>query len=174
MADGSSSVQSTAPLGAPLGEPNDIFSSTGVSPEAKCGIVLIGHGNTASTMLEAARSIVPDSLGGVIAIDAGAGQTPELVARVCAAVEQVDEGRGILLVADLMGSSPCMCGLRQSVGEGKGQKGQRGFALVTGLNLAMLTKLAVADRHGDLCELAEACADSARRSVCVKIHEPQD
>jgi mannose PTS system EIIA component len=166
MADGSSSVQSSAPLSAPLGEPT-VFSSS----EAKCGIVLIGHGNTASTMLEAARSIVPDSLGGVIAIDAGAGQTPELVARVCAAVEQVDEGRGILLVADLMGSSPCMCGLRQSVGNGQGKGG---FALVTGLNLAMLTKLAVADRHGDLCELAEACADSARRSVCVKIHEPQD
>jgi mannose/fructose-specific phosphotransferase system component IIA len=62
-----------------------------------------------------------------------------------------------------------MCGLRQSAGE----RG-RGFALVTGLNLAMLTKLAVADRHGDLSELAEACADSARRSVCVKFHEPQD
>jgi PTS system mannose-specific IIA component len=141
----------------------------GVGLAAKCGIVLIGHGNTASTLLEAARSIVPDSLGGVIAIDAGVGQTPELTARVCAAVEQVDEGRGILLVADLMGSSPCMCGLKQSAGE----RG-RGFALVTGLNLAMLTKLAVADRHGDLSQLAEACADSARRSVCVKIHQPQD
>ncbi len=170
MADGSSSVQSAAPLVEPR---TDLFPtslpSAGVDLEAKCGIVLIGHGNTASTLLEAARSIVPDCLGGVIAIDAGAGQTPELAARVCAAVEQVDEGRGILLVADLMGSSPCMCGLRQSAGE----RG-RGFALVTGLNLAMLTKLAVADRHGDLSELAEACADSARRSVCVKMHAPQD
>lgn len=169
MADGSSSVQSAAPLAEPR---TDVFSASlptpSVSLEAKCGIVLIGHGNTASTLLEAARSIVPDSLGGVIAIDAGVGQTPELVARVCAAVEQVDEGRGILMVADLMGSSPCMCGVRQS----SAQRGS-GFALVTGLNLAMLTKLAVTDRHGDLHDLAEACADSARRSVCVKMHEPQ-
>jgi hypothetical protein len=75
MADGSSSVQSAAPLAEPR---TDVFSSALASPsvglEAKCGIVLIGHGNTASTLLEAARSIVPDSLGGVIAIDAGLGQ----------------------------------------------------------------------------------------------------
>lgn len=128
---------------------------------------MIGHGNTASTMLEAARSIMPDCLAGVVAVDAGCGQTPELRARICAAVNQVDEGRGILLLADLMGSSPCMCGLRESTGHS-----EHGLALVTGLNLAMLTKLAVADRHADLCVLAEACADSARRSVCVKIHEP--
>jgi PTS system mannose-specific IIA component len=117
-------------------------------------------------MLEAARSIMPDCLSGVVAIDAGCGQTPELTSKICAAVSQVDEGRGILLLADLMGSSPCMCGLRES--------SEHGFALVTGLNLAMLTKLAVADRNAELCVLAEACADSARRSVCVKIQEPVD
>jgi PTS system mannose-specific IIA component len=152
MPDGNSSVQ----------------PGPGTQPDAAamCGIVLIGHGNTASTLLEAARSIVPDCLDGAIAIDAGIGQTPELTARVCAAVEQIDQGRGILMLADLMGSSPCMCGLRQSTGHG--------FALVTGLNLAMLTKLASADRHGELSDLAEACADSARRSGCVKLHGPED
>jgi PTS system mannose-specific IIA component len=135
---------------------------------AKCGIVLIGHGNTASTMLDAARSIMPDCLPGAIAVDAGCGETPELTAKICAVIEKVDEGRGILLLADLMGSSPCMCGIRESTGHS-----EHGVALVTGLNLAMLTKLAVADRHADLCVLAEACADSARRSVCVKIQEPE-
>lgn len=157
MPDGSSSVQPGSRV-----DPRANVS-------AKCGIVLIGHGNTASTMLEAARSIMPDCLQGAIAIDAGAGQTPELTALTRAAVERVDEGRGILLLADLMGSSPCMCGLRESTGHS-----EHGLALVTGLNLAMLTKLAVVDRHADLCQLAEACADSARRSVCVKIHEPED
>jgi PTS system mannose-specific IIA component len=133
---------------------------------AKCGIVLIGHGNTASALLEAARAIVPGrGLDDVIAIDAGLGQTEELRARVCAAVEQVDEGRGIVLIADLLGSSPCMCGVNQSAGHG--------FALVTGLNLAMLTKLAIADRRGTPREIAKACADSAQRSVCVKVNDDQ-
>jgi PTS system mannose-specific IIA component len=130
--------------------------------------VLIGHGGTASALLAAARAILPSAgpgngLADVIAIDAGVGQTPELTARVCAAVEQVDEGRGILLIADLMGSSPCKCGIQQSTGHG--------FALVSGLNLAMLTKLALADRRQSPRELAEACADSARRSVCVEVHD---
>ena len=131
---------------------------------AKCGIVLIGHGNTASALLAAARSLIPgEGLADVVAIDAGVGQTPELTARVCEAIERVDAGRGILLVADLMGSSPCMCGIKN--GEG------HGFALVTGLNLALLTKLALADRCCSPRELANACADSARRSICVKVHD---
>lgn len=131
---------------------------------AKCGVVVIGHGSTATALLAAARDIVPgDGLADVLAIDAGAGQTAELTERVCAALDEVDEGRGILLIADLMGSSPCMCGIKQSAGHG--------FAVVTGLNLAMLTKLALADRRSSPRELANACAGSAQRSVCVKIND---
>src|SRR5690349_15545523 len=126
MADGSSSVQPNVPpvpstvvgataVGAMLGA---VVGSPRTDAAAMCGIVVIGHGNTASALLEAARSIVPDCLDGVIAIDAGMGQTPELTARVCAAVEKIDQGRGILMLADLMGSSPCMCGVRQSSGHG--------------------------------------------------------
>lgn len=150
MADGSSSPDSAAE------------SNT----NAKCGVVLIGHGHTPSALLEAARAIVPgDGLADVVAIDAGIGQTPELRAKVCAAIERVDEGRGILLLADLMGSSPCMCGINESAGHG--------IAVVSGLNLAMLTKLAMADRRSTPRELAEACADSGRRSVVVKVNDAQ-
>ncbi|WP_181234277.1 PTS sugar transporter subunit IIA [Enhygromyxa salina] len=125
---------------------------------------MIGHGGTASALLAAARDIIPgDGLADVLAIDAGVGETAELKLRVCAAVDEVDEGRGILLIADLMGSSPCMCGIKNSLGHG--------FALVTGLNLAMLTKLALADRRSSPRELANACAGSAQRSVCVKIND---
>jgi mannose/fructose-specific phosphotransferase system component IIA len=148
-ADGSSSPPADLPL-------------VGLDTTAKCGVVLIGHGNTASALLEAARAIVPThGLADVVAVDAGVGQTPELRARVCAAISQVDEGRGVLLLADLMGSSPCMCGISESVGHG--------IAVVSGLNLAMLTKLAIADRRSSPRELAEACADSAQRSVAVKL-----
>ncbi|NJK89671.1 MAG: hypothetical protein HC923_09880 [Myxococcales bacterium] len=46
-------------------------------------------------MLEAARMIIPgEGLADVIAIDAGSGRTPELDARVCAAIEEVDEVAG--------------------------------------------------------------------------------
>jgi mannose PTS system EIIA component len=141
-------------------------SEVGSMTAAKCGVVLIGHGHTPSALLEAARAIIPgEGLADVIAIDAGYGQTPELRAKICAAMEQVDEGRGILLLADLMGSSPCMCGINESAGHG--------IAVVSGLNLAMLTKLAIADRRSSPRELAEACADSGRRSVAVRVNDSQ-
>jgi PTS system mannose-specific IIA component len=147
-------------LGADLGNTN-----LGPDARTKCGVVLIGHGNTASALLEAARAIltpelIGDGLADIIALDAGVGQTPELRAKICAAVEKVDEGRGILLLTDLMGSSPCMCGINESAGHG--------IAVVSGLNLAMLTKLANSDRRSSPHEIAEACADSTRRSICVK------
>lgn len=135
-----------------------------VAADAKCGIVIIGHGSTASALLEAARALVPgDGLADVVALDAGAGKTPEFKARVCEAIERVEQGRGVLLIADLMGSSPCMCGLQSSEGHG--------FALLTGLNLAMLTKLGLADRSRSPRELADDCADSVHRSICVKAPE---
>lgn len=157
-ADGSTTSRS-------LGE-REPARETVVSPTAKCGVVLIGHGSTASALLDAVKAIVPgDGLADAIALDAGFGETPELSARVCAAVERVDEGRGVLLLADLMGSSPCMCGINQSAGHG--------IAVVSGLNLAMLTKLAMADRQSSPRTLAEACADSAQRSICVKVRDGQ-
>ncbi len=130
----------------------------------QCGVVLIGHGQTASALLEAARAIVPGAgLDGVIAIDAGAGKTPAMREAVCHAIESVDEGGGVLMLADLLGSSPCSCGMSESAGHG--------FAVVTGLNLAMLVKLATLDRAATPRALADACAAAANRSVCVKARD---
>ena len=136
----------------------------GLDAGAKCGVVLIGHGKTATALLAAARDIIPgEGLEDVLAIDAGLGQTDELTARVCAAIEEVDEGHGVLIIADLMGSSPCMCGIRS--GEG------HGYAVVAGLNLALLTKLALVDRRQSPRELAEACGEAVHRSVFIKVND---
>ena len=130
----------------------------------RCGVVVIGHGCTASALVAAAQAIVPGSLEDVIALDAGAGRTPAFDAEVCAAIERADRGHGILLLVDLIGSSPCACGLKESAGHG--------FAMLTGLNLAMLAKLALLERdHATPRELAEACRDSASRSLCMRVHD---
>lgn len=142
------------------------MTTQGQTSLAKCGVVIIGHGTTATALLDAARQLIPgEGLADVIAIDAGAGRTPDLEARVVAAIDMVDEGRGILLIADLMGSSPCMCGIRESAGHG--------LAVVTGLNLAMLAKLALLDRRQSPRALADACAESVGRSICVKVRDEQ-
>ena len=133
--------------------------------QAGVGVVIVGHGDTASRLLAAARAIVGEGpLDDVAAIDAGAGQTPALTASIVEALAAADRGDGVLLIVDLLGASPCMCGLREGA--------RRRLALVAGLNLAMLLKLAMLDRARlSARELAEACADSAQRSVSVRAAE---
>ena len=46
-----------------------------------------------------------------------------------------------------------------------------GYAVVAGLNLALPTKLALADRRKPPRELAEACGDAVRRSVVIKVND---
>ena len=125
------------------------------------GVVLVGHGRSASALLGAAEGIVgPAALHGVLAVDAGAGETAELRARMCDAVVAADRGRGVLMIADMFGASPCSCGIRMASGHP--------LSVVAGLNLAMLLKLATLDRSAlDPAELATACSDSGRRAIAV-------
>jgi PTS system mannose-specific IIA component len=128
------------------------------------GVVLVAHGNTASALLAAARNIAgPDALGDhVEAVDAGVGRSDELDAKVCDSIQRADSGRGVLLIVDLLGSSPCACGLSQGMGHR--------LAMVTGLNLAMLLKLSSLDRSvATAAELADACKASGQKAVTVKL-----
>ncbi len=125
------------------------------------GVVVVGHGETASHLLRAAEGIAaPGSLEGVMALDAGAGDSDAFTASMCAALDDVDRGGGVLLLVDLLGASPCQCGHRE------GQTRQ--VVVLSGLNLAMLLKLSSLDRTSATAEeLAQACASSGQRSVCI-------
>lgn len=125
------------------------------------GVVLVGHGRSASELLFAAEGIVgADALTGVRAVDAGRGQTPNLGQELCDVIDEADEGAGVLVLVDLWGASPCSCVQREA-------QAHRG-AILAGLNLAMLLKLAALDRRAlDVKALAQACAESGRRAVAV-------
>lgn len=125
------------------------------------GVLVVGHGQTASCMLRAARAIVAaGALDGVIAVDAGVGDSPEFTATMCEALREVDQGRGVLMLVDLLGASPHKCGRREGT--------DLGVVTLAGLNLAMLLKLSTLDRRGSSTEeLAQACAGSAQRAVHV-------
>lgn len=131
---------------------------------AAVGVVVVGHGNSATHLLDAARTITAgtDGLDDVVALDAGSGQTPELRQAVHDAIDGVDGGQGVLVLIDLLGSSPCSCCLAEFVGHRA--------RLVSGLNLAMLVKLAHLDRLAlTTDELATSIAESGRRAVV--LHE---
>ncbi|MCA9656134.1 MAG: hypothetical protein H6712_04215 [Myxococcales bacterium] len=135
-------------------------------PGPLVGVVLVGHGRTASELLAAARGIMgADALAGAIEVDAGVGQTPKLNAQLCEVLERADTGAGVLMLVDLWGASPCTCAQTNA--------GDHRLVTLSGLNLAMLLKLAALDRRAQGPQaLADLCADSGRRSVQVKIHLP--
>jgi PTS system mannose-specific IIA component len=125
------------------------------------GVAVVGHGSTASQLLAAARAILPaGALDHVIAIDAGLGETPILSETMCTAIAKADRGRGVMVLVDLFGASPCQCARKQGLGHP--------LAIVSGLTLAMLLKLATMDRtRVELGALAQACADAGHRSIAV-------
>ena len=156
----------TDSTGAPL---RDATGKAGASGAARIGVILIGHGDSASHLLDAAKAVVGNgSLDDVVALDAGEGDTVEFTAKVDAVLERLDQGKGVVVLGDLFGSSPCNCGRRELVAKSSG-------VLVTGLNLAMLCKLSTSDRVGaDVTELAEGLAETGRRSIRVAVAGPAD
>jgi PTS system mannose-specific IIA component len=131
---------------------------------ARVGVLVVGHGSTASQLLAAASGIVSDDgLSGVVAIDAGEGETQAFCEQLCDAIAREEQGRGVLMLVDLLGASPCTCGQREAAGHD--------LVVLGGLNLAMLLKLGSLDRTRlSAAELAEACAESARRAVSLHEH----
>ncbi len=133
-----------------------------MSTPAVVGVVLVGHGGTASHLLEAARGILPGTvLAGVRAVDAGQGEDEALGPALCEAIDAVDSGHGVLVIVDLVGASPYACAKREA--------GRHRCLTLSGLNLAMLLKLASADRARiGLHELAAQMAEAGHRAITIE------
>ncbi|MGI6741324.1 MAG: PTS sugar transporter subunit IIA [Brevefilum sp.] len=108
------------------------------------GIVLISHGNFAEGLLDAAEMITGEAEKiaciGLQPMD----DVDQLVDRIQDAVDQVNDGDGVLLMVDLFGASPFNAGGRLFL-EKKDH-----LELVTGMNLPMLVELLVAREGLDL------------------------
>ena len=131
------------------------------------GVLLVAHGGSASHLLAAARGIVgDDAFEDVETLDAGAGRTEELDRAVEAALQRLDHGRGVVVITDLFGASPCNCTRKELTTHENG-------VLISGLNLAMLCKLGHVDRRAlSAVELAEMIAETGRRAVTVHANPP--
>ncbi len=108
------------------------------------GIVLISHGKFAEGLLDAAEMITGEAEKiaciGLQPMD----DVDQLVDRIQDAVDQVNDGDGVLLLVDLFGASPFNAGGRLFL-EKKDH-----LELVTGMNLPMLVELLVAREGLDL------------------------
>ena len=123
------------------------------------GIVIAAHGHLAEELANTARQIVGELPHVSTCSVAPGASSEELREHICAAVNAVDGGDGVLVLADLFGGSPCTQSLMLC------QK--QHLEVLTGVNLPMLLKanslrLALPTR---LRELARALAQYAQQNI---------
>jgi PTS system mannose-specific IIA component len=133
--------------------------ATGQTGEAQVGLVIVTHGGCGECLLGAAAGIV----GPVPAATAVSVMQNEpfddIVRRVGRSCDEVDSGAGLLILADVHGSSPFRACLAMV-------DGTRPVEIVAGVNLPMLIKLATCDRRGlRPVEVAELIKEVGKRSI---------
>lgn len=123
------------------------------------GLVIVTHGGCGECLLAAAGDIVgPVPASTAVSVDRGES-FDSILARVSRACDEVDSGAGILILADVHGSSPFRACLAMI-------DGTRAVEIVCGVNLPMLIKLATCDRHGQRPEeVASLMKEVGKRSI---------
>ena len=123
------------------------------------GVVVVTHGQLAAELLNAAEMIVGD-LPNFAAVSIG-WHDDVTVAReaIAAAIERVQGPTGVLLLTDMFGGTPSNLGLT-FLATGK-------VELVTGVNLAMLIKMARVPPDVDLLTAARTLCEDGRAAIRV-------
>ncbi|HKA86547.1 MAG TPA: PTS sugar transporter subunit IIA [Haliangiales bacterium] len=125
------------------------------------GILVVTHGHSASDMVATLRRLMGDErTRGFEGLDVEVGEAKsDIRRRLHDAVARIDDGEGVLICADLHGATPTNCALEE-------MRESRNMAVVAGVNLPMLMKLATANRTGLSPEsLARGALDTAIRSI---------
>ncbi|EPZ45412.1 PTS sugar transporter subunit IIA [Alicyclobacillus acidoterrestris] len=119
-------------------------------------VILVSHGALASGMLDASQMIV-GTQAQLSAISLAHDSNLEtLQEAIEAAVTSMDDGDGVLVLADLLGGSPANTSARLL---------SDSIALVTGLNLPMLLEVLVNRANQSLSDLARVAVESGRAGV---------
>jgi mannose/fructose-specific phosphotransferase system component IIA len=132
-----------------------------VSKEGRTAVLIVTHGPAGADMLaEATRLIGSAAAAGMESLVVAPGDEREAIdERLRAAVARLDEGRGVLVLVDLAGSTPCNCAVRI-------KRDGRAVEVLCGLSLPMLVKVATADRLMlRPIELAHEAAATAMKSI---------
>jgi PTS system mannose-specific IIA component len=122
------------------------------------GVVVATHGKLAEELLRTAEQVV-GPLARVKTLGIVASM-PDVREQVQDAIDEMEQGDGVLVLTDLFGGSPtnlCMQCL-----------GSRHVEVITGVNLPMLLKLVSLRKEGVSLEvLAKALAAAAQQSIAL-------
>ena len=110
------------------------------------GMVVVGHGRLGAEMVQTLESVL-GHLDGVESVSTRSDDTPESIrARILAAVQRVDRGRGVIILTDMLGDTPT----NQSLAIAR----ETGAEVVAGVNMPILIKLTSARGQMDARTLA--------------------
>jgi len=122
------------------------------------GIVIAAHGDLARELLETTRFIVGE-VENIVALTIDPSEhVDRLKSSIARAVQQVDQGRGVLILTDMFGGTPSNIALTFL------EKGK--VDIVTGVNLPMLIRLTQCRANGeDLEKVTEQVVTYGRKSI---------
>jgi mannose PTS system EIIA component len=125
------------------------------------GIVLFGHGRLAFEFVRAAEMILGPQEGlTAIGVESEDGEAV-INERLSKAIDETDQGEGVLLLTDMFGGTPMNMSCRYL--------DDKRVEIVTGINLAVLIKALTGRKEEEmhLSALSSAVADYGRRDISV-------
>jgi PTS system mannose-specific IIA component len=132
----------------------------------RVGVVVVTHGQLATELLNAAEMIVGDlphftavSIGWHEDVDQARMEIARAIERVRSKMGASDTPAGVLVMTDMFGGTPSNLGVTFL------EKDQ--VEVITGLNLAMLMKLARPLKETDLLTLARDIREQGRNAIWV-------
>lgn len=121
------------------------------------GGVVVTHGQLARELVNAAETIVGE-IHHITAVSIGWHDDVETAREaIKAAIDQVDDGSGVLVLTDVLGGTPTniaasFMGIEQ-------------IEIITGVNLPMVIKLASQQKDEDLAAVARHVRDQGRQDI---------
>jgi PTS system mannose-specific IIA component len=132
----------------------------------KVGVVVVTHGQLAAELLNAAEMIVGDlphfaavSIGWHEDVDQARDEIGKAIARVRDKAGTAEQPAGVLVLTDMFGGTPANLGVTFLETDK--------VEVITGLNLAMLMKLARPLKDTDLLTLARDIREQGRNAIWV-------
>ena len=132
----------------------------------RVGVVIVTHGQLAAELVNAAEMIVGDlahfaavSIGWHEDVEGAREEIARAIERVRAKAGTPEQPAGVLVLADMFGGTPANLGVTFLETDK--------VEVVTGLNLAMLMKLARPLKETDLLTLAREIRDQGRNAIWV-------
>lgn len=123
------------------------------------GVVIITHGHLGEELLRCAETIVgKQTFVATLGLESTEGPD-NFRQRVRDAIAGLNTPAGVLVMADMMGGTPCNVALHQS------RDSSLNFELLTGVNLPMLVSVLTKRHYMPLADLAQKIVDDGPRTI---------